>query len=853
MARSIVIRGARQHNLKNIDLEIPRDRLVVITGVSGSGKSSLAFNTIYAESQRRYVESLSAYARQFLERMERPDVDAIEGLSPAIAIEQKAPGRSPRSTVGTLTETYDFLRLLFARVGKPHCWECGAEIAAVTIEEIVDRLTALPQQSQLQILAPVAFDPNDLAAELDRLARAGFARIRIDGVTYELTEEPRIKDAATLELLVDRLVMRPGIDKRLADSLEIASRYGNEVVKVAVVRPGGASEDLLFSRKSVCLKCGTAYPEITPRLFSFNSPEGACPACGGLGHVIGKKQRSDNDEGEAHDPPHCLVCGGARLRKEALHVRIAGKNIADVSAMALTDALAFMRSFELTPRERAIAERILREITDRLNFLVRVGVEYLSLERAAGTLSGGEIQRVRLATEIGSGLVGVLYVLDEPSVGLHPRDNERLLALLRDLQKMGNSVLVVEHDREAILAADHVVDMGPGAGVDGGEVVAHGSPEAIAQSEFSLTGGYLSGRLKMPAPQRRRTGSGRALSLRGARGHNLKNIDVDIPLGKMICVTGVSGSGKSSLVIDTIYPALARRLHKAELEAGPYDKLIGDAYLDSVISIDQAPIGRTPRSNPATYTDLFPYIRDLFAQLPEARMRGFGPGRFSFNAKGGRCEACQGDGLVKIEMHFLPDVYVPCAICRGRRYNRETLEILYKGRNIADVLDLTVNEALEFLGNFPAVRRKLETLRAVGMGYVKLGQSATTLSGGEAQRVKLARELSKRSTGKTLYILDEPTTGLHFDDIRKLLDVLNRLADAGNTILIIEHNLDMIKAADYVLDLGPEGGAGGGAVVAGGTPEEIAAAENSYTGRYLKAVLRLADFPAELERSTRHH
>ncbi|HEY1266355.1 MAG TPA: excinuclease ABC subunit UvrA, partial [Candidatus Binatia bacterium] len=740
----------------------------------------------------------------------------------------------------TLTEIYDFLRLLFARVGKPHCWECGAEIAAVTIEEIVDRLMRLPAQSQLLVLAPVAVAPNDLEAELDRLARAGFARVRIDGEIHELGEDaaPK-KKAATVELVVDRLAVRPGIEKRLADSLEIASRYGKEVVETDVVDPDGSHEDLVFSRKSVCLKCGVSYPEITPQFFSFNSPEGACPNCGGLGRLVDdKKKNEEGDEGEEDYTSVCQVCKGARLRKEALNVLIAGKNIAEVAALPIDAALAFFSDLHLSSRERAVAERILREIVERMKFLVRVGVEYLSLDRATATLSGGESQRVRLATEIGSGLMGVLYVLDEPSVGLHPRDNERLLILLRELQQTGNSVLVVEHDREAIVAADHVIDMGPGAGTAGGEVVAQGAPKEIAVSPASLTGRYLSGDLQVPLPERRRKGSGRRLAVKGARAHNLKNIDVEIPLGTLACVTGVSGSGKSSLVIDTIYRALARTLHGSELHPGPYDRLSGEEFFDNVISIDQNPIGRTPRSNPATYTDLFPNIRDLFAQLPEARMRGFGPGRFSFNAKGGRCEACQGEGMVRIEMHFLPDVYVPCAVCRGRRYNRETLEILYKGRSIADVLDLTVNEALEFLSSFPAIRRKLETLRDVGMGYVRLGQPATTLSGGEAQRVKLSRELSKRSTGSTLYILDEPTTGLHFDDIRKLLDVLNRLADAGNTICVIEHNLDVIKTADFVLDLGPEGGAAGGQVVASGTPEQIAAVENSYTGRYLRNILQ---------------
>jgi excinuclease ABC subunit A len=843
MAGTILIRGARQHNLKNINLEIPRDRLVVITGVSGSGKSSLAFNTIYAEGQRRYVESLSAYARQFLERLERPDVDAIEGLSPAIAIEQRGANRNPRSTVGTVTEVYDYLRLLFARVGKPHCYKCGREISSETIQEVADRLLALPPQTQLQILAPVAAGKKgEFGDKLDALAKSGFTRVKIDRKIYSLEEEIALKKNVrhNVDLVIDRLVLRPGIEKRLADSLETASRYGGEVVKVEVADAGTEKQrELIFSQKSVCVKCGVSYPEITPRLFSFNSPEGACADCGGLGRRIAAKKKNADDEDEVDLPP-CPKCHGARLGREALHVQIAGKNIAELTSTSLGATLEFLAKLQLSPRERSIAEPILREIVSRLRFLLQVGVDYLSLSRPSATLSGGEAQRVRLATEIGSGLVGVLYILDEPSVGLHPRDNARLLALLRALKDLGNTVIVVEHDREAILAADYVVDLGPGAGVRGGEIVAVGTPSEIMGNAASLTGGYLCGRLSIPVPAVRRKGAGRVLVVKGARQNNLKAIDVTFSLGAITCVTGVSGSGKSSLVIDTVHRALAARLHAAEAKPGVYDKLVGADLFDSVVGIDQDPIGRNARSNPATYTDMFPHIRDLFAALPEARVRGFGPSRFSFNVKGGRCEACEGEGVARIEMHFLPDAFVPCSICRGRRYNRETLEVLYKGRSIADVLDLTVAEALEFLGSFPAIRRKLETLRDVGMGYVRVGQPAPTLSGGEAQRVKLARELSRRSTGKTLYILDEPTTGLHFDDIRKLLDVLNRLVDEGNTVLVIEHNLDIIKSADFVLDLGPEGGDHGGEIVAFGSPEEVALVENSHTGRYLREALRSA-------------
>jgi excinuclease ABC subunit A len=841
MPGKIVIRGARQHNLKNIDLEIPRDRFVVITGVSGSGKSSLAFNILYAEGQRRYIESLSPYARQFLQQMERPDVDAIEGLSPAIAIEQRGAGRNPRSTVGTITEIYDYLKLLFARIGKPHCYKCGREITAHTVQQIVDRLISLPPQTQLNILAPIAVaGVADARKTLDALAKAGFARVKIDGRVYELSEEIALKKSAghAVELIVDRIVLRQGIEKRLADSLETAYRYGGDILKVEVASGGAGNNDaeLIFSQKSICVRCDISYPELAPQLFSFNSPEGACPDCAGLGRRIDASKGSE-EPADYLDAALCPACNGKRLRRESLHVLIAGKSISDLSGAPVAEVLDFFTKLELNERDRSIADRMVREIAARLGFLIQVGLDYLSLDRPSATLSGGEIQRVRLATEIGSRLVGVLYILDEPSIGLHPRDNARLLGLLCELRDLGNTVLVVEHDREAIMAADHVIDLGPGAGVNGGVVVAQGSPQQVLESEGSLTGKYLSGRLEIPLPARRRKSNGKALIVKGARRHNLKGITAEFPLGAMTCVTGVSGSGKSSLVLDTLYVAMDQRLHGVKAGTGLCDKLVGYENFDNVISVDQSPIGRTPRSNPATYTGLFPHIRDLFAQLPEARVRGFGPGRFSFNAKGGRCEACAGDGMVRIEMHFLPDTFVPCEVCHGRRFNRETLEVLYRGRSIADVLDLTVNQAIEFLSNFPAIRRKLETLRDVGMGYVRLGQPATTLSGGEAQRIKLARELSKRSTGRTLYILDEPTTGLHFDDVRKLLDVLNRLTDAGNTVVVIEHNLDVIKTADFVLDLGPEGGQGGGEVVAFGTPEEIALVEKSYTGQYLKSVL----------------
>jgi excinuclease ABC subunit A len=942
MAQSIVITGAREHNLKNVSVEIPRDKLVVITGLSGSGKSSLAFDTIYAEGQRRYVESLSSYARQFLEQMNKPDVDSIEGLSPAISIEQKTTSRNPRSTVGTVTEIYDYLRLLFARVGKPFCYNCGREITAQTVQQVVDRILQLPAGSKVHVLAPIARGrKGEYRKELLDLRKAGFVRARIDGTLRDLAADISLAKNVkhTIEIVVDRLVLRPGIEKRLADSLEVAFRYGAEVAKLEVLGdgPDGVQEEILVSQKLACVVCGISYPELTPRMFSFNNPHGACSTCSGLGTsmyfdpelvvpnenlslvdgavavwekktggqfyqhaveglarhfrfdaktawkklpqkvrdvilngtaeeitfvyekgsrryefkrpfegVIANLERrlkeTDSDwvreelERFMNMRP-CAACAGARLKREALAVKLQGRSINEVAAMSVKEALGFFSHLPLSPQEAEIARRILKEIVERLGFMTNVGLDYLSLERPAATLSGGEAQRIRLATQIGSSLVGVLYILDEPSIGLHQRDNDRLLATLKRLRDLGNTVLVVEHDRDAIQAADYVIDMGPGAGVQGGYIVAQGTPEEIARDPHSLTGKYLCGALEIEIPSLRRPGSGWSLSIRGARHNNLKNVSVDIPLGCITCVTGVSGSGKSSLIIDTMYRALAQRLYAAKEKPGAHDEIKGWQLLDKVIDIDQAPIGRTPRSNPATYTGLFTHLRDLYAQLPEARMRGYEPGRFSFNVKGGRCEACAGDGLIKIEMHFLPDIYVTCEVCHGRRYNRETLEVLYKGKSIADALDMTVGQALEFLSPIPAIRNKLETLRDVGLDYVHLGQSATTLSGGEAQRIKLAKELSRRATGKTLYILDEPTTGLHFDDIRRLLGVLSRLADTGNTIVIIEHNLDVIKTADYLIDIGPEGGDAGGRIIATGSPEDIASAADSHTGAFLRSVL----------------
>jgi excinuclease ABC subunit A len=935
MPEKIIIKGAFEHNLKNIDVEIPRDRLVVITGVSGSGKSTLAFDTIYAEGQRRYVESLSAYARQFLEQMEKPDVESIEGLSPAISIEQKTTSKNPRSTVGTVTEIYDYLRLLFARAGRIHCHSCGREIASQTVEQMVDRIMAFPEKGRLLLLAPIVRDrKGEYRKELRQLQADGFVRVRIDGEMHELAEPVSLdkNKKHTIEVVVDRLVVKEGIEGRLADSLETALRLAEGIVRVESV--GGESR--IFSERHACVECGISYPEITPRMFSFNNPHGACPDCSGLGtrmyfdpeqvvpnpslslregavvpwetrtgvyyqqllealadhfkfdvstpfrelpgkvrqvllHGSGKEQvrfffdqgarrhfyqkafegvipnlerryRETDSENVRENLERfmnvmpCPTCEGARLRRESLFVRVGGKNIREVTALSITEAETFFAGLQLAEKEAEIARRVLKEILERLSFLSHVGLEYLTLDRTSGTLSGGEGQRIRLATQVGSSLVGVLYILDEPSIGLHQRDNRRLLETLKRLRDLGNTVLVVEHDEETILEADFIIDMGPGAGVNGGQVVARGTPREVLENPESLTGRYLSGELTIPLPAGRRQ-SDRFLVLKGARENNLKGIDVAVPLGVMTCVTGVSGSGKSTLVIDTLYRALSQRLYRSREKAGRVDDILGLEFLDKVIDIDQSPIGRTPRSNPATYTGVFTDIRDLFSQLPEAKLRGYKPGRFSFNVKGGRCEACQGDGIIRIEMHFLPDVFVTCEVCKGARYNRETLEVRFKGKNIAEVLDMTVNQAARFLENVPRIRTKLETLREVGLGYIKLGQSATTLSGGEAQRVKLAKELSRRATGRTIYILDEPTTGLHFADIQKLLDVLQRLVDSGNTVVIIEHNLDVIKTADHVIDLGPEGGSRGGELVACGTPEEVARVTRSHTGRYLRKVL----------------
>ena len=841
MTGKIVIRGARVHNLKNIDLEIPRDRLVVITGVSGSGKSSLAFDTLYAEGRRRYLESLAADARQFLRQLEKPDVDFIDGLSPAIAVQQKAGSYTPRSTVGTVTEIYDYLRLLFARIGEPSCVQCGRQIQAHTVEQIVDHLLTLPAQTRVLVMAPIVSDSKgDHRERLSELAREGFARVKIDGAVRELSEEIHLdKDQPhQIDLIIDRLVLRQGVEKRLADSLEIASRMGERVIKIGMqtVQDAEAQKEQIFSQRFACIHCGISLPEITPSLFSFNSPQGACPACAGLG-VDSKERGQSRGSEEKDDARPCPECRGARLRKESLAVKLGGKSIAEVAALPVNQALAYFTSLDLDERRKRIGQRALGEIADRLGFLLQVGLGYLSLDRPSLSLSGGEAQRVRLATQIGSSLAGVLYILDEPSVGLHQIDNARLLALLKQLRDQGNSVIVVEHDPETILAADHVIDMGPGAGDQGGEIVGQGKPQEVAHDSQSLTGQYLSGRMTV-AVSRRRKGSGRFLELTGARAHNLKNLTVEIPVGTLTCVTGVSGAGKSSLVMDTLYNAMAARLHRAKAKVGAFDALIGSELFDRVVGIDQAPIGRTPRSTPATYTGLFDPIRELFAQLPEARVRGFRADRFSFNARAGRCDACAGDGVVRVDMNFLPEVAVTCDICKGSRYNRETLAVKYKGRSIADVLAMTVNQALQLLNTIPAVYAKLRTLREVGLDYLRLDQAASTLSGGEAQRVKLARELGRRTTGRSLYVLDEPTTGLHFDDVRKLLELLHRLIDEGNSMVVIEHNLDIIRSADYVIDLGPGGGAEGGQVVAKGTPGDIAAVDRSATGQYLRKLLK---------------
>ncbi len=939
MRQTIAIKGARAHNLKNIDIEIPRDKLIVFTGLSGSGKSSLAFDTIYAEGQRRYVESLSSYARQFLGQMEKPDVDYIDGLSPAISIDQKTTSRNPRSTVGTVTEIHDYLRLLYARIGIPHCPKCGREINQQTVDQMVDQITALPERTRLQILAPVVrARKGEHARVLESMRREGYVRARIDGEVYDLDDAPALdkKKKHTIEIVIDRLIMRPDIKTRLTDSLEAALRLGDGLVVVSVID----GEDMLFSQNYACPDCGISIGELEPRMFSFNNPYGACPACTGLGilhkidpalvipnRALSLNQgavsisgwRSDDPSSIAHsyfvamaekygfsmdtpleqldqsiidkllygtggekldvryqregswsvfsapfeglvvnlerrynqtqsdamkeeyeqymsDTP-CPDCHGLRLRREALAVTVGGISIAQLSDMSIREALAFLDALELTPKQSMIAAQILKEIRQRLGFLRDVGLDYLTLSRAAATLSGGEAQRIRLATQIGSSLVGVLYILDEPSIGLHQRDNERLLGTLKNLRDLGNTLIVVEHDEDTMRAADWIVDIGPGAGENGGRLVAEGTCEDIMRNPDSITGQFLSGRRAIPVPDRRREPRG-YLTVRGARAHNLKGIDVAIPLGVFTCVTGVSGSGKSSLVNEILYKALARDLNRAHTRPGPHDGIDGLDQLDKIIAIDQSPIGRTPRSNPATYTGLFDLIREVFAATPDAKARGYKSNRFSFNVKGGRCEACSGDGIIKIEMHFLPDIYVPCDVCGGHRYNRETLEVRYKGKNIFEVLDMTADEALTFFGNLPRLRAKLQTLVDVGLGYVKLGQPSTTLSGGEAQRIKLATELSRRATGKTLYVLDEPTTGLHMADVEKLERVLQQLTDAGNTVVVIEHNLDLIKTCDYIIDMGPEGGDGGGTVIASGTPEHICECPGSYTGQFLSRMMR---------------
>ncbi len=913
----IAVRGARVHNLKNIDVDIPRHKLVVVTGLSGSGKSSLAFDTIYAEGQRRYVESLSAYARQFLEQMEKPDVDLIEGLSPAISIEQKTTGSNPRSTVGTVTEIYDYLRLMFANIGVPHCPNCGREISSQSLERIVDMVMLYPQDERINVLAPIVRGrKGEFKKELAGLRGRGFTKVRLDGQFRALDEDLALdrRRNHTIEVVVDRLIVRGGVERRLTESIDAALTLADDVVVINSYDGG----DRLFSRRLACVECGLSMPEMTPRAFSFNSPHGACPDCQGLGATIdfdpqrivpdeskslaagaivpwargdrklvrdtlqtlardfgldldapfsrlprkareallvgaGKFEgllpnlRRRYEEGTWADQEElepfrslrpCPTCRGRRLKTASLSVKVKGRTIADYVDLPISEALAVFESLELTDREAIIAERVLKEIQERLRFLDEVGVGYLTLGRSAATLSGGEGQRIRLATQIGANLTGVLYVLDEPSIGLHQRDNRKLLGTLAHLRDLGNTVIVVEHDEETIRTADYVIDLGPGAGDLGGHVIFQGTPGQLMADPASTTGAYLTGARSIPTPEARRPQLKGSIVVRGARANNLKHIDVRIPLGVLTTVTGVSGSGKSTLVNDILYRSLARTLYRAADEPGAHDRIEGIGLVDKVIEIDQSPIGRTPRSNPATYTGLFTFIRDLFAMMPDAKARGFRPGRFSFNVKGGRCEACQGDGVIAIEMHFLPDVYVTCEHCKGRRYNRETLEIKYRGKSIADVLELTVDQALPLLENVPPIANKLRTLQSVGLGYIALGQSATTLSGGEAQRVKLAKELSKRGTGRTLYILDEPTTGLHFEDTQKLLDVLQKLVDQGNTIVVIEHNLDVIRSADHVIDLGPEGGAAGGRVVAEGTPEDVARTPGSATGQFLAALLR---------------
>ena len=940
MQDKIIVKGARANNLKNIDVTIPRDKLVVMTGLSGSGKSSLAFDTIYAEGQRRYVESLSSYARMFLGQMDKPDVDYIEGLSPAISIDQKTTSKNPRSTVGTVTEIYDYLRLLWARIGTPHCPKCGREIRQQTIDQIIDQVLSLPEGTRIQVMAPVIRGKKGEHAKVfEDAKRSGYVRARVDGNLYELDEEIKLEKNKkhNIEIVVDRLIIRPDIQQRLTDSVETASGLSGGLVVINLLRE---EQDLMFSQNYACEDCGISIEELTPRMFSFNNPFGACPACTGLGSqmkvdpalvvpdeklsildgaiqapgwgnirsdgisrmyfdALAKKYHfslttpwneltrevrdiilygTGGEKLELHyDQPRgkgvlyqtfegicnnierrytetqsdaskreleemmaecpCPACKGMRLKKESLAVTVGNMNIHDYTQMSVVDELNWVEELELTHQQHLIGDRILKEIKSRLGFLQSVGLGYLTLSRSAGTLSGGESQRIRLATQIGSSLMGVLYILDEPSIGLHQRDNDKLLATLRDLRDMGNTLLVVEHDEDTMRAADYLIDIGPGAGIHGGQVVAAGTPEEVMANPNSLTGQYLSGKKKIPVPGARRPGNGKFLRVIGAAENNLRHVDVDFPLGTFTAVTGVSGSGNSSQVNEILFKRLGADLMRMKVHPGRCDAIEGIEHLDKVVNIDQSPIGRTPRSNPATYTGLFNDIRDLFASTQEAKSRGYGPGRFSFNVRGGRCEACSGDGVLKIEMHFLPDIFVPCEVCKGRRYNRETLEVHYKGKNIAEVLDMTVDEGVEFFSALPKLRNRLQTLQDVGLGYVKLGQPSTELSGGEAQRVKLATELSKQATGKTIYILDEPTTGLHTDDVRKLLEVLQRLVDNGNTVVVIEHNLDVIKCADWLIDLGPEGGDGGGTIVCTGTPETVAACEASYTGQYLKKML----------------
>jgi len=834
MQEFIIIKGAREHNLKNIDLSIPRETITVITGPSGSGKSSLAIDTIYAEGQRRYVESLSSYARQFIEQLNKPDVDYIEGLSPSIAINQKTVSRSPRSTVGTITEVYDYMRVLYTRIGKQNCYNCGSMIKKQDPADIINSVMSLPKGSRIQVLAPIVRDrKGEYRKELQEMRREGFIRARIDGEIRDLTQDITLNKHKrhTIEIIIDRLIIKPGIDRPLNDAIRSALNY-SDVVVINLIRD---DKDILFSKTAVCPNCGISYPEINPMFFSFNSKQGACPRCNGLGFEDLDDEMNRLREGppELFEYKYCKLCNGTRLRKEVLSITVQGVNISEFAHKSVKDALLFVRDLQLTEREQIISSRILKEVTDRLHFLDKVGLGYLTVDRSSLTLSGGEAQRIRLATQLGSSLTGVLYILDEPSIGMHPRDCRKLLESLSAIRDSGNTVIVVEHDEETIRWSDYIVDMGPGAGTRGGWVVASGTPAEIEKNENSVTGPYLSGSMSIDMPFQRRTPKD-FMKITGAREFNLKNIDVALPLGTFTCVTGVSGSGKSTLIIEILYKAISRHLYGSKWIPGKYKEITGMDKTDRIISVDQTPLGKTPRSNPATYTGAFSFIRELFAQVSDSRVRGYTPSRFSFNLSGGRCESCNGDGLIKVEMHFLPDVYIPCDTCKGKRYNKETLDIRYKDKNIAEVLDMTISEGLRFFSSVPPIRQKLEVLEDVGLGYVRLGQPASTLSGGEAQRIRLSRELGKRSKGNTLYILDEPTTGLHFVDIQRLLQVIGSLVDSGNTVIVIEHNLDVIKSADYIIDIGPGGGDEGGSVVAEGTPEEVSMDPNSHTGKFLR-------------------